>query len=133
SLVTEQPLPPIFDHQLRQGPGFARELEPRLLEMVGIEVAVAAGPHEHPRLKPALAREHMRQQSIGGDVEGNAEEDVGTALVELQVEPPRGDLCLEQTVTRRERHLVDLARVPRGDDLPPRKRIALDEVEEILD
>ena len=61
----------------------------------------------------------MGEERIGGDVEGNAEEDVGAALVELQIEPAAGDLRLKQAMAGRERHPVNLARVPRGDDLPP--------------
>ena len=59
-LVIEQPLPPVPDHQLRQRPRFARQLQPRLIEVVGIEMAIAAGPHEHARLKPALARGELQ-------------------------------------------------------------------------
>ena len=46
----------------------------------------------------------MRQQRIGGDVEGHAEEHVGGALVELAGEPAVGDVELEQAVAGRQRH-----------------------------
>ena len=94
---------------------------------------VAAGPDEHARLQPAFARQHVGQQRVAGDVERHAEEEVGAALVELQVEPARRDLGLEQAMAGRQRHPLDLARVPGGDDLPPRAGIALDQVDEVAD
>ena len=82
-LIVEQPLPAILDHQLRQRPRRTRQLQPRLLEVVGVKVAIAAGPDERPWLKPAFARQHVRQQRIGSDVERHPKEQVGAALVEL--------------------------------------------------
>jgi hypothetical protein len=61
----------------------ARELQAGLFEVVGIQVAVAAGPHEFAGLQVADLRHHQREQGVGGDVERHAEEDVGAALVEL--------------------------------------------------
>jgi hypothetical protein len=63
--------------------GLAGELELGLLQVIHIEVAVAAGPHEVARLIAAHLGHHHREQGVGGDVEGHAEEDVGAALVEL--------------------------------------------------
>ena len=128
--VIEQALPAILDDEARQRTRLAAQLKPRLLEMVGIEMAVAAGPHEHAGLEPAFARQHVGQQRIGGDVERNAEEDVGAALVKLEGEAARGDLRLEQAVAGGERHLREFARIPCGDDLPTRMRIAADQVDD---
>src|SRR5205823_3489090 len=80
-----------------------------------------------------LARQHVRQERVGGNVEGHTKEQVGAALVELQIEPAGGNLGLEQAVAWRECHLRDLAWVPGGDDLPPRTRIGFDEFKEIAD
>src|SRR5205085_10929965 len=113
--VIEQPLAAILDHQLRKRPGIAAQLKPSLFEMVGVKVAITAGPHEHPWLEPAFTREHVRQQRIRSDVERDAEEDVRAALVKLQVESAGGDLGLKQAMTRGERHPGDLTRVPGGD------------------
>src|SRR5215218_4599532 len=101
--------------------------------MVRVEVAIAARPHEDAGLQPALPGKHVRQQCVGSDVEWHAEEDVRTALVKLQVEAARRDLRLEQAMTGRQRHALDLARVPCGDDLPSGIRIAPDELNEVLD
>src|SRR4051812_39584734 len=84
--IVEQALAPIFDDEPRQGARLATQLQPRLLEVIGIEVAVAAGPHEYPRLEPALSRQHVRQERVRGDIERHAEEEVGTALIKLEVE-----------------------------------------------
>src|SRR3954470_10913005 len=101
--------------------------------MVRVEVAVAARPYEHAGLKAAFARKHVRQQRIGSDVERNAEEDVGAALVKLQVEPASGDLGLKQAMTRRQCHPGDFTWVPGGDDLAPRIRIAANELDQVSD
>src|SRR5215203_2810239 len=101
--------------------------------MVRIEVAIAARPHEDAGLQPALQSKHVRQQRVGSDVEWHAEEDVRTALVKLQVEAPRCDLRLKQAMTGRQRHALDLAGVPCGDDLTSGIRVAADELNEVLD
>ena len=79
---------------------------------------------EFARLEPRHLRHHQRQQRIGRDVERHAEEHVAPALVELAAEPAVGDVELEQAMAWRQRHLVDLRRVPRRDDMPPRIRLA---------
>ena len=82
-------------------------------------MTIAARPDEHAGLQAALARQHVCEERIGGDIEGNTQEDVRAPLIELQVEPAAGDLRLKEAMARRERHPVDLAGVPGGDDLPP--------------
>src|SRR3954467_14407270 len=72
----------------------------------------------------------MGEQRIAGNIERNAEEDVGAALVELEIEPARRDLGLEQAVAGSERHLRDLAGVPGGDDLPARRGVPADQLDE---
>src|SRR5438045_4067327 len=79
--VIEESLTAILDDQSGQGPRLSRKLKLRLLEMVGIEVAIAPGPDERPRLKFALARQHVGQQRVGCDIERNAQEDVRAALI----------------------------------------------------
>src|SRR6185295_3123338 len=58
-LVIEQTLTTVLDDQMRERSRLAGQLEPRLLEVVQVEMAVSAGPHEHSRLKAALARQHV--------------------------------------------------------------------------
>ena len=99
--------------------------------MVRIEVHVAEGMHEVAGLQPGHLRHHLRQQGVGGDIEGHAEEKIRRTLVELAGEarlavPPPGDMELEQAVARRERHLRNIRRVPGGDDQAPRIGVAAD-------
>src|SRR5438045_2982430 len=96
-------------------------------------MAVASGPDEHARLQPAFARKHVSQKSIGSDIERDSHENIGAALIKLQVEPPGRDLSLEQAVARGQRHSADLTGVPGGHDLPARKGIGADEIDEIPD
>src|SRR5215475_4115559 len=56
----------------RQGSGRALELQPRLLEMVQVEVGVAEGVDKLAWLEAGHLRHHQRQQRIGGDVERHA-------------------------------------------------------------
>src|SRR4029079_15646633 len=77
--------------------------------------------------------EHVSQKRVGSDVERHAEENVRTALVQLEIEPAGGQLSLEQAVAGRERHLRNFTRVPGGDDLPPRIGIAADQLHEVGD
>src|SRR4051812_20755618 len=69
--------------ELRQRERYARELLVPLLQVVGVQMAVPAGPYEVTDVEIALLGEHVREQRIRGDVEGHAQEDVGAALVEL--------------------------------------------------
>src|ERR1017187_5313490 len=68
--------------------GRARQLRVGLLEMVRVQVTVAAGPDELTRLKIALLREQVREQCVGGDIEGHSEKEVCTSLVELARQAP---------------------------------------------
>ena len=102
--------------------GSRRELFARLLEMVQVKVRIAKSVDEVAGLEAGHLRHHQRQQRVGRDVERNAEEDVPGALVQLTGEPALGDIELEQAVAGRQRHLVDVRRVPGRDDEPARVR-----------
>src|SRR5690554_3514236 len=54
----------------------AAQLQVGLFDVVGVQVAVAAGPDELARLQVADLGDHQGQQGVAGDVEGYAEEDV---------------------------------------------------------
>src|SRR6185437_8019487 len=112
--------------QPRQRARLAGELDIGLLEVVDVEVAVASRPDELARQEPALRGNEVGEQRVGRDVERDAEEDVGAALIELAGEASVGDVELEQQVARRELHFRELGDVPGGDDQPARVRIAAD-------
>ena len=103
-LVAENGLRLPSDLQLRVGTGLAGELLLHLVEVVGIHECVTEGVDELPHLEPCLLGNHVGQQGIRGDVEGDAQEEVAGALVELTVQLPglavtvRGDVELEHRV-----------------------------------
>ena len=66
--------------------------------------------------------DEVGEQGVAGDVERDAQEQVGRALVELAGEPSVGDVELEERVAGRQRHLGDLGGVPGRDDQPPADR-----------
>ena len=107
--------------------------------MVAVDVAVAAGPDEIADVEVALLGQHVRQQRIARDVERDAEEDVGAALVELAAEPGaagrRGgrDVELEEGVARQQRHLRQVGDVPGADDDPARIGIGLELLDDVGD
>ena len=121
------------DFEAGQRAGLAGQLQACLVEMVGVKVAIAAGPDELADLQPALLREHVGEQRIAGDVERHAQEDIGGALIELQRQPAVGDTRLEQAMARRERHGVQLARIPRRDDLAARGGLRFDLLDQLGD
>ncbi len=92
---------------------------------------VAQAVHEIARLQARHLRDHHRQQRIGGDVERYAQENVRRALIELTGQSAARDIELEQAMARRQRHLVDIGRIPGRDDQPPRIRIALDHLDDV--
>src|SRR5205085_7809649 len=76
----------IPDFESRQRQRLAREKLLDLREMILVDVQVAERVYELANVKLADVRDHVRQQRVGRDVEGHAEEGVGRALVELAVE-----------------------------------------------
>ena len=66
-------------------------------------------------------------------LKGTPEENVGRALIKLARELAFGDIELEQAMARRQRHLVDLSRIPRSDNQAARIRIAFDHPDHVAD
>src|SRR5690606_11446138 len=124
---------PPLDHELREPPRLTGELQIRLLEMIQVKMAVAPGPDELARLEVALLCEHVRQERVRRDIERHAEEHVGASLIELARQTAVRDVELEERVTRRQRHPLELADVPCADDDPPRVRISADQLDRARD
>lgn len=101
----------------REGTRFASELEAGLIEVVHVEVEIAEGVDEFLGFQSADLRDHHGEQGVGGDVEGDAEEEIRTALVELAAEFAVRDVELDEGMARRERHPVDFAGIPGADDV----------------
>ena len=100
----------------------ASELKIGLLNVITIEVEITKGVHEVAGLVTTDLGDHHGKQGVGGDVEGNSQEKIGTALVELAGEAGfvRVDVMhveLEQHVAGWQGHLIDFADIPRGDQM----------------
>jgi len=67
---------------------------------------IAEGMNELADLKPHDVRNHVGEQGVAGDVEGNAQEIVARALVQLARQLAVRDVELEQRVARAQSHLV---------------------------
>ena len=65
----------------------------------------------------------MGEQGIAGNIERNAKEHVGAALIELAAQPAVCNIELEERVAGRERHVIERCDVPRRDDVTARIRV----------
>src|SRR5579872_7308204 len=124
--VIEERMRTPLENERRQRQRIARQLQPRLLEMVVVQMAIAAGPNEFPGIEIALMRDHVREQCVRRNVERHAQKCVGAALVQLARETAVRNVKLEQQVTWLQRHLIEVADVPSTDDKPARIGIAAD-------
>ncbi len=113
-------------------PGVAGELEFDLLLMVLVDVDVSAGPDELSDVESGLLGDHVRQQRVGRNVERDAEEHVCGTLIQLAGQLARRTVSsgrhieLEESVARRQGHVVDFGRVPGGGDMAPGIRVVPD-------
>src|SRR5262245_32775623 len=111
----------------------ARQLPTGLPGVAEIKMRIAKRVYEIARLVASHLCHHLREQRIGCDIEWHAEENVRRTLIELARQFSLGDIKLKKAVARRQGHLVDLGRVPSGNDEPPRIGIALDHRNDIAD
>ena len=110
----------------RQRARRAFQLQAGLGQMVEVEMRVARGVDEFAGLQLAYLRHHQQQEGIARDVEGNAQERVGRALVELEREFSVGHVKLEQQMAGWQIHAVEVGYVPCRDDEASGVRIFLD-------
>src|SRR5688572_5050099 len=114
----------------------AGELLARLVEMVLIQVQVAESVNEFAGAKVAHLRHHHGKERVGGDVEGNAEKQVGTALIKLAAQLALTDVKLEEHMAGRKRHAVELSDIPGAHDQAPALRVSFylgDDVVDLID
>jgi hypothetical protein len=93
-----------------------RKLDFHLLEMIAVQMAIAARPHEVADVEVALLRDEMREERVGGDVERHAQKDVAASLIQLARQLSVVHVELEERVARRQRHPRDVGDVPGRDD-----------------
>ena len=82
--------------------------------MIRVKMQIAERVDEIARLQAAHLRDHQREQRVAGDVERHAEKNIRAALVKLAAQFALLHVKLKQRVARRQRHLLDLARIPRA-------------------
>ena len=104
------------EHHARQGSALAGELQTGLFEVVGVKVEVAEGVNKCAGLKTADLGDHEREERVGGDIKGHAEEEIGAALVELATEFAVLNIELKKCMAWREGHEVELGGVPCRND-----------------
>ena len=104
----------------------AAELFAHLLEVVGVDVCIAECVNELAGFKSCHLSHHHKQQGVGSNIEGYTEENVGTALVELERQPAVGHIELEQRVAWRQIHHRQVGNVPRTHYYAARVGIMLD-------
>ena len=75
-LVVKETFRATFEVKLRQRFRIALQQRLDLFGVVGVDVDVTACPNELADLQVTLLRQHVYQQSIAGDVERQAEEDI---------------------------------------------------------
>ena len=101
---------------LREGAGVAGELLAGLVEVVRVEVEIAKGVDEIAGAQSAHLRYHQREERVTGDIERDAEEEIGAALVKLAAQLSLAHVKLEKGVAGRKGHFFDLSHVPGADD-----------------
>ena len=110
-----------------------RNLLAGLVHVIQIQVHIAEGVDEITRLQITSLGHYHREQSIGCNVEGDAKEGVGRALIELAVQAPILNVKLKQAMARRQGHVIDKRRIPRADHVPAAVRLGFDPVHELGD
>mmetsp|Transcript_41303 Transcript_41303/g.86485 ORF Transcript_41303/g.86485 Transcript_41303/m.86485 type:complete len:396 (-) Transcript_41303:583-1770(-) len=123
----------VRDVELREELRFAQQLLLKRVDVVVVDVRVADDVDEVAALEPRHVREQAREQRVRGDVERNAKAEVGRALVHLAGELAIRHIELREHVARRQRHLRDVLRVPRGEDDATVVRLVLDRIDHLLD
>src|SRR5262245_44228679 len=101
--------------------------------MVVVKMQIAKSVDEIARREINDLGDHDREQRVACDVERHAEKKIAAALVKLATQRAVLDIKLEKDVTRWQRHLLDLSRIPCAHDKPPAQRIRFDLRDQILD
>jgi hypothetical protein len=89
------------------------ELEFHLLHVISVDMYVTKTMDEIAHLKPCDLSDHVEEKSIRSNVEWYPEEDVSTALIELEAQSAISHIELHQAVARRQRHIINLGHIPR--------------------
>lgn len=85
-----------------------------LIHMVVVNVCIAQRVNKITGIQPAHVGNHVRQQSVAGNIEWYTESHVGAALVHLARQLSVGHVKLDKTMARRQDHLRNVHGVPCG-------------------
>lgn len=107
-----------IEPEFGQSAGLALQLGAHLIEVVDIQMDVPKGVDKIADLVAAHLCQHMGEEGIRGDVERNAEEQIGTALIQLTAEFAFGYVELKEHVTGWQRHPFNFGYVPGTHDMP---------------
>src|SRR5436189_5961603 len=94
---------------------------------------IAKGVDEVARSKIDSLRHHHRKQRVRCNIERDTEKQICTSLIKLTTQFAVLYVKLEEEMTRRQRDLVDLSRIPRAYDEAAALRIRLDLLGQIVD
>jgi len=140
-LATLFPLYP----ELRELSWLPCKLDLQCIHMIQIDMAITHNMHKISRIEITYVRQHMRQQRIARNIERHPEPHIAATLIQLTAQSPSGprlllyllprlctwrswiaDIELREHVTRRQRHLRNVRRIPRTQYHPPVERICLE-------
>lgn len=115
--VVDAEIEDVFDLGIKpqrgQRSGLARELLLDLVKMVDVEVSVAQSMNKLSDAQITNLRNHRRQKRVRRNIEWNAQEGVGTTLVELAREFAICHIELKKYMARGQSHTLNLAHIPR--------------------
>ena len=121
------------EFQLWERTEISGQLKLQLLYVVVVDVGIPEGMYEITYLELTNLGHHMHQKCVRCDVERHAQENIRTALVQLAAELTIGHIKLEESVTRRQCHLIDKTDVPSIDDDASTVRIVFDLIDDLSD
>lgn len=100
--------------------------------MVVVDMEIARSMDEVTNLQIAYLGNHMYEQSIGSDIEGEPEETVHRSLIELAGEAVIRYVELEEAVAWGERHAVSLSWIVGDDEISAAIRILFAGIDDFL-
>mmetsp|Transcript_16655 Transcript_16655/g.26417 ORF Transcript_16655/g.26417 Transcript_16655/m.26417 type:complete len:240 (-) Transcript_16655:216-935(-) len=94
--------------------------------MIQIHMRIANSVHKFAWLEITNLRHHPGQQRIGSDIERHSQSHISRPLIHLARQPTIRHIELHKHMARRQRHLIQIARIPRTHHNPARVGIVLD-------
>ena len=96
--------------------------------MVAVDVRVSGGVDEFSGLQAANLSYHHGEEGVGGNIEGNAQEHIRTALIQLAGKLSVCHIELEKAVAGRQSHLIHFSGIPGAYQHAAGIRVVLDHI-----